>query len=224
MQYLEIGPTLFQHMPNIERLLIGGNQLTIDPTIQLCNALPWLKYLEMSDSHLVELARDIFQGCTHLENVDLSNNNLFHLPQTVMDAFDAICNANKITEVSKQKPLEVDLSGNTFSCHCHESAQSTVTWLHKTKVKLVGYSLYSCITDHGIGMIYDKTLCTVKDNTVDIVLTSISCCTAFFILINASFLFHKHKYRIRTKLYRLSLYVLRNIYALKGKNITTLPV
>ena len=192
----------FEHISHLERLDIGGNELGFEADLNFCNNLPNLKFINMSDSSLMEIPNTIFHGCKMLEAVDLSNNRLRVLPESLRRDLDNI--------VERNGQLTLDLSGNVFSCHCHESAHSTIKWLQKTKVHLVNYATYTCFNDDGVGIIYDKNLddfeeCIAEDNIIAIVFISISSSTGFYLFIALSFTINKYKYRVLTIFNRLRL-------------------
>ena len=187
-------------MPSLERLYIGGNDITIEADLNICNHLPNLKYLNISGSALVDIPSHMFHGCQKLEVIDLSNNRLTVISETVRQDWDNI--------EARQGRLKVDLSGNVFSCHCHELAHSTIKWLQKTKVDLVNYATYTCFHDDGIGIVYDKNLddfeeCILDHNMIETICITISCCIGFNVFIILSYTINKYKYRVLTTFNRL---------------------
>ena len=160
----------------------------------------------MSNSKLQFLPEPFFTGCQHLRYIDLSNNMLSHLPQGIRQSLD---------ELAFKHDLRLDLSGNLFSCHCHEAAQGTIRWIHKSQIQFLAQSTYKCIGSHDFELILEKnlddyeTFCETKNNTWRVVSITSAACLTFYTLLIVLIVLHRYRYRIRTKLYRMLRYLIR---------------
>ena len=195
----------FQSFSNLESLSISHGKHTLSIHARICDTIPHISHLDISYSQIAHIPDDFFRGCAELTFLDLSRNYLSFLSEQVRSTLDAVANNH---------PLEIDLSENALSCRCHGESLNTIEWIHKSDIRFTNHGNYKCIGFEGLELVVDKNIddyaktCTKhEDNTWRTLAISLGASFAFQAVLLVFFLCHRYRFKIRTMLQRLWLYL-----------------
>ena len=166
-----------ENTSNIQYLYAWYNGLQIPPDFQICKPLKRLAILEMSHASLATLPDQFLRDCTDLTYFDLSENQISRMPKGVRNSLDKLIKKHTVT---------LDLSGNLFSCDCHEDAHGTINWIHTSKINFTNKNTYKCLGHKGYEYIIEKNLveyeelCSESNIVLKIALLITSTCCALF--------------------------------------------
>ena len=162
--YSKINPGLFGYLTSLTHLYASGNYLR-DEDLTRVSQLKKLEHLDLANNALPSLSEATFLGLKSLQtlnisdnrlssadflaglipflrSVDLSDNQLRFLNQTVIDAIDSKCD-----DAHFDCDLELNLLGNPLSCEC--DTLDFVRWLRGTRIKLTGRNSLTCTLQDG---------------------------------------------------------------------------
>ncbi len=162
--YSKINPAFLGYLPSLTHLYASGNSLQQESFTRL-HQLKELEHLDLGSNAMVSLSATTFLGLkklqtlniannrlnsadflvdlmSFLQSVDLSDNQLRSLDQTVIDAIDSKC-SNAHSDCN----LEMNLLGNPLSCEC--DSLHSIRWLRETRSRLTGSAALVCTDQDG---------------------------------------------------------------------------
>ncbi|XP_074594354.1 uncharacterized protein LOC141849773 [Brevipalpus obovatus] len=127
---------MIRPLHNLQQLSLSNIGLndSIDPqTFQNCGVS--LLSLDLSQNHLVNISATLFRPLIHIENLNLSNNDMYSLSSSVLDI------------IASQTTLrKIDLHNNPWSCYqCH--VIPLIEWFNKLPKAYFNLCPYSWIND-----------------------------------------------------------------------------
>ncbi len=162
--YSKINPELFGYLTSLTHIYASENSLRQESLTQI-HQLKKLQHLDIARNAMPSLSTNAFLGLKKLQTlnisdnrlnsadflaglipflkaVDLSNNQLRSLSQTVIDAIDSKCN-----NTNSDCDFEMNLLGNPLSCEC--DSLHSVRWLRETRIQLTGRFALLCTDQDG---------------------------------------------------------------------------
>ena len=105
----------------------------------------------------------------------------------------------------------MDLSGNVFSCLCHDDDIGTIQWIHEMLEIFINHHTYMCRGHEGVEFIIEKDMdalgdiCSWSKRLRKAVFWIIVACLIAFGSIILLYVSHKNQHRLQTLFYRLKL-------------------
>ena len=129
-------------LSGLEVLDLSHNMIETRHSLTPLSNLSNLKFLDLSSNMLHNFSLDL-NNLSSLVKLKLENNNLKYLSQGTTKQLDKL-------QASRQNSscLEVDLSGNVFSCLCPDLY--FLNWMTKTKIVLLNKENYQCEFNDGV--------------------------------------------------------------------------
>ena len=189
------------YLQNVQSLIIGEHSGQIMDNLTICSFVHELKVLDVSQSKLKNIPEHLFMNCTSLIYVDLSQNSLSYLPQSVRYDFE---------RNSLDHSLTVDLSNNMLTCLFHIEAHGTISWIHTSDIRFLNHETYRCLGHEGFEMVIDKNLDKYSDlcnsqnkSLIRIIFISVMSSVMLWLFIVMLFVLHKYRYRIKTYYFKV---------------------
>lgn len=201
---LDVNIAYMTMFPRIQRLYLSNNNLFIPHDFSLCKSHPNITELDISDCNIANMSTKFLQECRHLTTLNVSHNQLTFIDPELRASFEYLQRFHQLT---------VDLSGNTFHCHCHSEYQAVMDmlqWMRHTKVRLVNADSYQCRGDKEIlELVLEKDInlyrdmCSHIDEIIQGIVSTLVACITIAITVIATRMIYRRRYRIETWYYRL---------------------
>ena len=219
-----------QIFPNIKRLYLTGNNLTLHPNTEICIFLKKLEYLYLDNCNLKvydPLPKDLLMGCStlkvlHLGMNDLTSSHLQTLDFTRTNNIQLLnLTGNDLTTLSPKfmsilnsltsKMLTLDLSDNHLVCTCDNRV--FIEWLTDThrhyNIQIHNIKEQTCMrSNNQLTNIFDKSLPVSPLNCHVAYKVSLAILGCILLLIVLLFLY-KMRWRLRYKVFKLKEYVIK---------------
>ena len=132
---------LFRHNPRLKVLDLSACEIENIPRSEL-RKLVQLREIDVSSNKLKTFDLDLGR-LTHLERLNLSDNVISYLPQTVTDNLDRLTSIGTV--------ITLDLSKNPLICQC--PTLEFIQWIQTTKVVFATKELLTCSTGGAQGLV-----------------------------------------------------------------------
>ena len=203
---------------SVKKLFLSGNFIQPENS-DICHSLELLQVLDLSNNNLTRLPLQFVEKCQKLESLDVSRNaisdvytefninsrlKLLNASNNRMARLSV--NALKVLKsMASDDTLEVDLSGNPWTCECSEESLNTIKFIQAAE--MYNLSLYQ-VTEYGCylkGKYVHLLDVNVKNFQVEcfgtktrLIVETVLITLSFIVFCMLMYLCYKFRYRINT--------------------------
>ena len=211
----------FSQFKNLRTLIMDGNNIIFTQNGSICDIFPSLEVLNVSNGQITHFPVKIFRGCRYLKEISLSHNTVehIHLDLTRCDSLEKLdfryTNVKQISELTRKglddiaslHDIELDLTGQTLSCHCDHL--ETIHWLQHTSVNVKQKCDLICVDPNG--GFETNPLCTFDAREIllnhcknlDVIISVITTAILTLLILMIVLVFYKYRFHIKTKIQRM---------------------
>ena len=191
--------------PNMRKVDVSDSLVVFNQTLSLCRNNIQLAEINLSKTDIRSFPTNILDDCHNLRSLNLSHNNIEHIDRSFRETMDKLQTRNGLT---------LDLTGNTFVCHCHQHYHETaafIGWIKTTDVTIVNKQQLICSNLNGIEVLVDKDenayadLCSTWDEIILAICVTATSCFCLVFVTTMGFLISKYRYTLKTMWYKLLL-------------------
>ena len=206
---------------SLKTLIMDGNNITFTQNVSICHILPSLEVLNVSNGQITHFPINIIRGCKYLKEISLSHNIIehIHLDLAGCNSLEKLdfryTNVKQISELTRKglddiamlHDIELDLTGQTLSCHCDHL--ETIHWLQHTSVNVKQKCDLICVDPNG--RFETNPLCTFDAREIllnhcknlDIIISVITTAILTLLILMVVLFFYKYRFHIKTKIQRM---------------------
>ncbi len=215
---------MLEAVPNLKTLIVTGNELGLnyEQFEAATSFLPRVEFLSLSDNKIKRLPRNSFlagnslsdvdfswnslttidialQNLSHLQSLDLSNNQIHSLPLSFIEELRNRPNA----EVT----LTINLQGNPFLCNC--DATDFLKFLHtfeQYNIHFVGFDQYACHYKGSMVHLLAVDIAQLEDDCNEIeelLIIIVTLGVTIVLLIIAALMIYRCRWKLAWKVYEV---------------------